>query len=62
MGTNYLGVLTGGIGNGFLNISLYSGLSHLLSPAVTIDIKVTNDATSDRLLKAIIKELRKDIR
>lgn len=46
--------LTGGNGNGFLKISLYSGLNHLLSPAVTSDIKVTNDATRDKLLKAII--------
>jgi hypothetical protein len=35
-------------------MSLYSGLNHLVSPAVTRDINVTNDATSERLLKAII--------
>jgi len=53
---NVIGFLIGGMGNGFLKISLYSGLSHLLSPAVTVDIKVTNDAMSDKLLKAIIKD------
>jgi hypothetical protein len=54
-----IGFLIGGMGNGFLKISLYSGLNHLLSPAVTVDIKVMNDATSDKLLKAIIKDIQK---
>ena len=54
-----MGFLTGGMGNGFLKISLYSGLNHLLSPAVTVDIRVMSDATSDKLLNAIIKDVSK---
>jgi hypothetical protein len=46
--------LTGGIGRGFLKISLYSGLSHLLSPATAKDSSEENNITRVRIREAIM--------